>query len=147
MLKTPRTQAKTINTWCRAWLCSSMHRILTRGDRNAPHTYTWWQSTCTCNCKIFTRNQWGEFCSSLYMNFRIFNLDFEPEDKIKMGSCLRGVYRVFNKLSDDVSIVGIHHVDQKLWFFLNNKLWIFITQELMTSSWCNLCIFPLLVNI
>ena len=59
----------------------------------------------------------GEFRTSLYMNFWIFNLDFEPEDKIKMGSCLRGVYRVFNDLSDDVSIVKTHHVDQKLWFF------------------------------
>ena len=56
----------------------------------------------------------GECCSPLYMNFRLFNLDFEPEDKIKMGSCLRGVYGVLNDLSDDVSIVGIHHVDQKL---------------------------------
>ena len=59
----------------------------------------------------------GEFRSSLYMNFWIFNLDFEPEDKIEMGSCLRGVYGVFNDLSDDASIVRIHHVDQKLWFF------------------------------
>ena len=56
----------------------------------------------------------GEFRSFLYMNFRIFNLDFEPEDKIKMGACLRGVYEVFNDLSDDVSVVRIHNVDQKL---------------------------------
>ena len=59
----------------------------------------------------------GEFRSSLCVNFWIFNLDFEPEDKIKMGSCLRGVYIIFNDLSDDVSIVWIHYVDQKLWLF------------------------------
>ena len=44
-------------------------------------------------------------------------IKFEPEDKVKMGSCLRGIYRVFNDLSDDISIVRIHHVDQKLLFF------------------------------
>ena len=48
------------------------------------------------------------------MNFRIFNLDFEPEDKIKKGSCLRGVYGVFVDLSDVVLIVRITHVNQKL---------------------------------
>ena len=59
----------------------------------------------------------GKFRSSLYMKLWIFKLDFEPEDEIKMGSCLRGIYGVFNELSDDVSIVTTHHVDQKLWFF------------------------------
>ena len=44
-------------------------------------------------------------------------IKFEPEDKVKMGSCLRGVYGVCNDLFDDASIVRIHHVDQKLWFF------------------------------
>ena len=36
-----------------------------------------------------------------------FNLNFEPEDKVKMRSCLWGVYGVFNYLSNDVSIVMI----------------------------------------
>ena len=80
-----------------------MHRILTRGDKVHVHVIV--KSLRAIN---------GGICSSLYMNFRFLNLDFEPEDKIKMGSCLRGVYGVFNDLSDDVSIVGSHHVDQKL---------------------------------
>ena len=59
----------------------------------------------------------GDLRSSLDMNFEISNLSFEPEDKVKMGSCLWVVYWVFNGLSDDVLIVRISYVDQKLWFF------------------------------
>ena len=87
MLRTPRTQTKTINTWCRArnapqctaylHVVTAMHRMLTRGDKVHVHVIV--KSLRAIN---------GEFCSSLYMNFEIFNLSFEPEDKIKMGSCL-----------------------------------------------------------
>ena len=59
----------------------------------------------------------GDLPSSLDMNFEISNLSFEPENKVKMGSCLWGVYGVFNDDSDDVLIVRIQHVDQELWFF------------------------------
>ena len=58
----------------------------------------------------------GDLRSSLDMNFEIFNLSFEPEDKVKTGLCLWGVYGGFDGLSDDVLIVRIHYVDQKLWF-------------------------------
>ena len=50
------------------------------------------------------------------MNFDIFNLSFEPIDKVKMESCLWGVYGVFDDGSDNVLIVRIPCVDQKLWF-------------------------------
>ena len=94
--------------------------------KTTPRAIWGWMNTCIhyrtctlhvlCVYNLYIRPM-GEFRSSLYMNFWIFNLDFEPEDKIKMRSCLRGVYKVFNNLSDDVSIVRIHNVDQKLWFF------------------------------
>ena len=45
--------------------------------------------------------------SSLDMNFEIFNLSIEPEENVKMGSCLRAVYRVLNDVSDGVLIVRI----------------------------------------
>ena len=86
---------------------------------------------------MFMHIPMGDLRCSSDVNFEIFNLSFEPEDKIKMGSCLWGVYGVFNALSDDVLIVKIPHVDQKLWFFWNNKLWISVSRQLMTSSWRN----------
>ena len=64
----------------------------------------------TCNVYAHTN---GDLHRSLDVNFEIFNLSFEPEDNIKMGSCLWGVYGDFNDDSDDVSIVRTPHVDQK----------------------------------
>ena len=44
----------------------------------------------------------------------MLTLTFELEDNVKMGSCLRGVCGVFNDDSDDVLIVRIPYIDQKL---------------------------------
>ena len=65
-------------------------------------------------CNVYAHTNGGfTLFFNIDVNFEIFNLSFEPEDKIKMGSCLWGVYGAFNDDSDDVSIVRIHNVDQK----------------------------------
>ena len=71
---------------------------------------------CMPKCNVYAHTN-GDLRCSLDVNFEMFNLSFEPEDKIKMGSCMWGVYGVFNDDSDDVLIVRIGHVNQKLWFF------------------------------
>ena len=43
---------------------------------------------CVCLRAMFMHIPMGDLQCSLDVNFDISNLSFEPEDKIKMGSCL-----------------------------------------------------------